>query len=173
MPFRAFSDDEVLDGAAVNRYWVQQVHALKTADETVTSSTTAQNDDHLLVPLLASTKYWVEFFIIYDAVQAADLKIQWSVPAGSTLRWTHGGLGTSVTTTIGEVSRLFRDHTQIGTIGGPSASGGTLAVVSGEGWIDVGGTPGNLQFQWAQNASNATGAVVKANSLLIAQRLTD
>jgi hypothetical protein len=173
MPFKQFADDEVLYAADVMRYWVQQVHALKTADETVTSSTTAQNDDHLVVPLLASSRYWIEFFIIYDAVQAADIKIQWSVPAGSTLRWTHGGLGTGVTSTIGEVSRFFRSQSDIGTVGGPAVGGGTNAIIPGEGWIDVAGTPGNLQLQWAQNVANATGTVVRANSLLIAQRLTD
>ncbi|MEU4576602.1 hypothetical protein [Nonomuraea sp. NPDC023979] len=171
--FRQFVDGEVLYAADLMQYFVQQVHARKLADETVTSSTTAQNDDHLLVPLLASTKYWIEFFLIYDAAQAGDFKIQWSVPAGATLRWTHGGLGTSTTSTVGEVSRFFRSQSDIGTIGGPAAGGGTLAVVPGEGWLDVGGTPGNLQLQWAQVTSSATGTTLKTNSLLIAQRLTE
>jgi hypothetical protein len=171
--FRTFTDGEVLFAADVMKYWVQQVHARKTADETVTNSTTFNSDDHLFVPVLANTKYWVEFFLIYDSTHAADIKMQWLVPAGATLRWTHGGLHTDATTTIDRVSRFYRDQTLVGTAAGGSAGGGTNVIVPGEGWLDVAGTAGTLQLQWSQVNANATGTIVRTNSLLIAQRLTE
>lgn len=172
MPFKQFSDDEVLTYDVVNRYFVQQTSVIKSADETVTSSVTLQNDDHLSVAVLANSQYFVEFFIIYDAIQAADIQIGWSAPSGATFDWTHGGLGTSATTSVGPVSRNYRTLSDVGTIGGPSASSGTNAVIPGEGRLVTVGSSGNLVFRWAQNTSNATGSVVKANSVLIVQRLT-
>lgn len=172
MPFKQFADDEVLTFDVVNRYFVQQTSVIKSADETVTSSTTFQNDDHLLVSVLANSQYFVEFFLIYDAIQAADIKIQWTAPAGATFDWTHGGLGTSATATSGSVSRNYRTISDIGTIGGPAAGAGTNAVIPGEGRLVTSGTAGTFRLQWAQNTSSATGAIVRANSVLIVQRLT-
>lgn len=172
MPFKQFADDEVLTYDTVNRYFVQQTSVIKSADETVTSSTTAQNDDELFVDVLANTQYFVEFFIIYDAIQAADLKIQWTAPSGSTFDWTHGGLGTSTTSTSGSVSRNYRALGDVGTVGGPAASAGTNTIIPGEGRLVTGGSAGLFRLQWAQNTSNATGAIVRARSVLLVQRLT-
>lgn len=172
MPFKTFADDEVLTYDVVNRYFVQQTSVIKAADETVTSSTTLQNDDHLSVSVLANSQYFVEFFIIYDAIQAADIQIGWSGPSGASFDWTHGGLALSTTSTSGSVSRLYRTLSDIGTIGGPSSTSGTNAIIPGEGRLVTAGSSGSLTFRWAQNTSSATGTVVKANSVLIVQRLT-
>lgn len=172
MPFITFADDQVLTADVVNRYFVQQHSVIKSADETVTNSTTFQNDDELLIPVLANTQYFIEFFLIYDSIQAADIKIQWTAPSGSTFDWTHGGLGTSATASTGPVSRNYRTLADTGTIGGPAAASGTNAVIPGEGRLVTAGSTGNLQLQWAQNTANATGSIMRARSVLIAQRLT-
>lgn len=172
MPFKTFVEDEVLKADDANRYFVQQTSVVKSSDETVTSSTTFQNDDELFVSVVANAQYFVEFFVIYDAVQAADIKIEWSAPTGSTFDWTHGGLGTSATGSTGSVSRNYRSLGDIGTIGGPSASGGALAIIPGEGRLVTSGTAGLFRFRWAQNSSNSNGTIVKANSVLIVQKLT-
>jgi hypothetical protein len=172
MPFTTFADDQVLTAAATNRFFVQQHSVIKSADETVTNSTTFQNDDELVVPLLANSQYFIEFFLIYDTIQAADIKIQFTGPAGCTFDWSHGGLGTSATTSVGAVSRNYRNIGGTGTIGGPAAAAGTNAVIPGEGRAVTAGTAGNLQLQWAQNTLNVTGSVMKIRSVIIAQRLT-
>lgn len=172
MPFRYFNDDEVLTFDVVNRYFVQQHSVIKTTDETVVSSTTAQSDDELFIPVLANTQYFIEFFIIYDAIQAADIKIMFQAPSGSSFDWTHGGLGTSATTSVGPVSRQYRTLADVGTIGGPSSTSGTNAIIPGEGRLVTGANAGNFTFQFGQNTSSTTGTTVKANSILIAQRLT-
>lgn len=172
MPFKTFNDDEVLTADVVNRYFIQQHSVIKTADETVVNSATAQNDDELFIPVLANTQYFVEFFIIYDAIQAADIKIMFTAPTGATFDWTHGGLGTSATASVGPVSRNYRTLSDVGTIGGPSSTSGTNAVIPGEGRLVTGASAGTFRFQFGQNTASATGTVVKANSLLIAQRLT-
>ncbi|WP_068925045.1 hypothetical protein [Planobispora rosea] len=169
MPFKTFTDGAVLQADAdVDRFFIQQVHALKTADESITSSTVLQNDDQLLVPLLANSQYWIELFAIYSAATASDLSITFSVPAGGALYWSHGGLAGGATGSVDRISRNFLDETGSGWIGGTGAD----AVVMGEGRVTTGATAGNLQLRWAQNASGATATIVKAGSILIAQRLT-
>lgn len=172
MPFKQFSDDEVLTFDVVNRYFVQQHSVIKPSDETVTSSATLQNDDHLFVPLLANSQYFIEFMLIYDTINTADLQVRFTGPVGCSMDWTHGGLGTSAASSVGSISRNYRNISNIGTIGGPAAALGTVCVAPGEGRVVTTGTAGTLNLQWAQNASIATGTTIKAKSVLIAQRLT-
>lgn len=172
MPFKQFADDEVLTYDVVNRYFVQQTSVIKPGDETVASSITLQNDNDLAVSVLANSQYFVEFFIIYDAIQAADIQIGWTAPSGATFDWTHGGLGTSAVASVGAVSRNYRVLADVGTVGGPAAASGTKAVIPGEGRLVTGVNAGTLQLRWAQNVSNVTGTIVHANSVLIVQRLT-
>jgi hypothetical protein len=172
MPFRTFSEEEVLTAALVNRYWIQQAHVIKTADETVTNSSTVQNDDQLFVPLLANSAYWFECMLIYDGIQAADIKIGFAFPAGASLVWTHGGLDIGSTGLNGEVSRAGRSAAT-GDAGCPNGStGGTRVYMPVEGRVATSGTAGNLQLQWSQNTANATGTIMGVDSVMIVQRLT-
>lgn len=172
MPFKQFADGEVLTYDVVNRYFIQQHSVIKPADESLLATSTPQNDDHLFVPLLANSQYFIEFFLIYDTRNDADLALRFTGPAGCTFDWTHGGLGTSAAATVGPVSRNYRNITNIGTIGGPAAALGTPCIIPGEGRAVTGATAGNLNLQWSQNAAIGTATTVKANSLIIAQRLT-
>jgi len=173
MPFRTFSDHEVLTASLVNKYWIQQHHVIKTADETVTSSITPQPDNELVVPLLANTDYWVECMIIYDGIQAADILVGWTYPASTAIDWTYGGLHIGATVGSDRVSRSSRTETQTGDAGCPNAATGTSnAILPIEGIVRTSGTAGSLTLTWAQRATNATGTIVRAGSLMILQRLT-
>lgn len=181
MPFKQWSDGEILTEADLDKYLIQQVSAIKEADESVASSTTVQNDNELFVPLLANSRYYIEYFIVYSALEAADLKIAWSVPSGASMDWTHGGLagghptGGTDNTALGRISRNALTETSEGWIGAAQDSGSAViqCVVPGEGHVTTGATAGNLQFRFAQWTSNATASIVYANSLIIAQKLTD
>lgn len=169
MPFKLFSDGEVLEADDdVDRFWIQQASVIKSADESVTSSAVLQNDDHLVVGLLANSQYWIELFLIYQAGTTEDLALGFSVPSGAALYWTHGGLRGGATGSVDNISRTFLDESGAGWIGGTGAN----AVVMGEGRVVTGGSAGNLQLRWAQNTSGGTATIVRAGSILIAQRLT-
>lgn len=180
MPFKQWSDDEVLNDFDLDRFLIQQVSAIKSVDETVASSIVPQNDNELFVPLLANSRYFVEFFLIYTAIEAADIDLKWSLPAGAVMDWTHGGLagghptGGTDNSALGRISRTHLSEGTTGWIGGAEDSGPAVinCVIPGEGHIDTAGTAGNLQLQWCQHTSNATVTTVYANSLLIAQKLT-
>lgn len=172
MPFKTFIDGQVLTGADVMKYWVQQDSIIKLADESVTSSAAVQPDNELLCPLLANSTYWIEIFIIYDAIQAADLLVGWTVPAGATVHWVTNGQDPSSTSTVWETLKRERSAANTETVGGPGAAAGTDAIMPGEGYVVTGGTAGSIRFQWGQGVSSGTPTVVRANSVLIVQKLT-
>jgi len=172
MPFKTFADGEVLTFDVVNRYFVQQHSVIKPADEALLATSTPQNDDHLFFPVLANSQYFVEFFLIYDTRNDADIVITFTGPVGCTMDWTHGGLGTGASSSTGTVSRNYRNITNTGTIGGPAAVLGTFCVIPGEGRVVTGANAGTLNLKWSQVAAIGTATTVKANSVIIAQRLT-
>jgi len=172
MPFKTFVDGQVLTGADVMKYWIQQYSIVKQADEVLISSATVQNDNELIAPLLANSVYWIEIFVIYETIQAADLKVGWSVPAGAAIHWCPNGQDAASTSTVWDILKRERSEANTEIIGGPGAALGTDAIMPGEGYVTTAGTAGNLTFQWAQGTLTATNTTVMANSCLIVQRLT-
>lgn len=136
----------------------------KSADENVISSTALQNDDALLLPVVASSSYWVKLFLIYTSPAAAFLKIGWTAPASATLDWVANGLGSTVSAASAGV--IERAALAIGGSQVIGCDGATSVVALVEGWLITGATPGNLQFQWAQGTSTASNSTVKAGSTL-------
>lgn len=182
MPFKNFVDGSRLDDVDVNRYWLQQAYVSKTVDESVTSSITLQDDDELVLPLLANTDYWFECFILYGASVTSDLRLLFTIPSGTVYDLVHNGIRSGHVTTdplpvqagIDTVSRAqFTQASSGGVPGGINATGNTnVAVCPVEGRVIVGNTAGSIRLQWAQNTSSATATIVKASSIMILQRLT-
>jgi hypothetical protein len=133
------------------------VYALKTTAETVTSSTTLQNDDELFCVLAANAKYAFDAFIEYDGPTAADIKFAFTVPSGAVINWVPAGArgGTSTTSFRSEVVGTSGTAAQIACV----ASGTPQGAIS-HGFLTTGSTSGNQQFQFAQFASNATAVKV-------------
>jgi len=171
MPIRLFTPAERPSSADMNRYFMQQHHVIKTSNETVTSSTSTQNDDQLIIPVEANTNYWMLGAIYYDCTGTADFKIGWNFPVGTTMNWGFDGI------TAGETQynscTVSRAASLIGTT--PVAGGvavNTQGTIIPKGLVQTGGTAGNLIFKWAQNVSEATVLTVRSGSLLILRRLT-
>jgi len=132
----------------------------KTADESVTSSATLQNDDHLLLAVGASEVWEFEAFILTtSASQTPDIKLTFTVPTGATISW----VGNSVDNTA--VSN-FLPVTASGTAIAPPIAANFTTIVRIRGVVETGSTSGNLQLQWSQNQSNNNAVTVKANSFL-------
>lgn len=134
----------------------------KTADETVTSSNAYQNDDHLVLPVVANAIYRVEGYIVYQTVSAAGINMRMTGPAGTGL-WTFSAVSVSSgTTDTGSVrTATGANGTGSAYLGGAGAN--MTAILRGT-FLPT--ASGNLQFEWSQNAANATGTIVRANSWL-------
>jgi len=137
--------------------------AVKSADESVTSSTTLQDDDDLQVTLAANGTYNIEFWIeIYSASATPDFKFQLIEPDGTFLGvrdfvWSAG------------VSTAFIDESSAATSALMIA--GEYAFVNVKVLAKTSGSGGVFKLQWAQNTSDGTATTVKSGSWVKADQL--
>jgi hypothetical protein len=148
---------------------LQPLMATKSADQSVTSSTTLVNDNELFVALSTSITYQVDWHFIYEGSTAGDFKYGFTYPAGATMSWGH----TVVNPTLGmDASSAFayqRAGSGAAFACGGNGAGQHLHIVGG-GLLIVGGTAGNLQVQFAQNTSDGTASKMNLDSWLRLQR---
>lgn len=131
--------------------------ALKTADESVTSNTTVQADDHLSVSVEANRTYSVEGYLIVQSPSATpDFRASFSLTSGTF-----------------HVTGLQTDEGEDGVIPGLYMTGANRVfalfanVETGipiKGVVMVGGTAGSFTLMWAQNSSSASATTVRAGS---------
>ncbi len=141
---------------------MMHLHARKSSDESVASSTTLQDDNDLALTVAASEVWEFRLHIIYTAAAAADIKFAWTFPTGGVM--AASGVGLSSTDVFSHYPYYFTTSpTSALTYGGADA---TIRDFSVEGTFTNSTTPGTLQLQWAQQASSGTASVVKANSTL-------
>jgi hypothetical protein len=141
------------------------VRLIKATTQTLSSSTTLQNDSTLVTPALpASSTYLIEGLIVYDAGTTGDFQMGFTTPSGSSLSWTGSGFSTTAssgTSTINATSESSGTALPFGAVGT-----GTPCSVMVKGVITIGATAGALQLQWAQNTSDATTLTVHVGSYL-------
>jgi hypothetical protein len=155
---------------ALNQINGYDVFKRSAADESVVSSTVLQNDDDLVVSVVASATYLVQWHLRTDgATGAADLKYAFTGPAGATMVWSSLGLDVGAATNVAPISQDVLTLTT--TINHGTIGVGTVAHVRGSGILVVSTTAGSLQTQWAQATANATATRVLANSWLWARRM--
>ena len=146
---------------------IAPLSVIKPSDQSVTSSTVLVNDSALFLPVVASATYFFMSSLDFEgaAIGTGDLKIEWTVPAGATLRFDLHGVNTASSS----YSSTFTDTTTIslGTTGAASLRGATMA-----GSLVMSSTAGNLQLKWAQNTSSATATIVHAQSTVALWRIT-
>ncbi len=141
------------------------LRAAKSINEVLDTSTTLQDDDDLFLEMEANTFYEFELYCHWSqSTFAMGLKYEFTGPAGSTGDWQL----TQIDELGANVFDAFFD-----TGGFPSAfslTGSTTATVTQgmflRGSIQCAGTPGTLQFRWAQVISNANDLIVRGGSYL-------
>ena len=142
------------------------ITAVKTADESLASDATLNNDADLVIAVAANSRYSFELYIVAESASALpEIDIAFTGPAGSTVRYSMWS--------INEDGAALDDHADAGgtelLVDLPAALAAGIHVL---GTIVVAGTAGNLQFQWAQNVSNATAVIVREGGWLIAHKLS-
>lgn len=148
---------------------VSMVVKRKTADESVTGSTTVQDDDHLLFAIGANEEWCATFNVIFESsvMSTCGFKTTLTFPAGSTqaIQAVFSpdpvglGAGKYITTS---------GATLVNTVPG---GGSTQVILTISVWALNGATPGNVTFQWAQSVSNGTALTARKGSFLTAQRI--
>ena len=153
----------------------QTQYIAKTADETINSSTTLQNDDHLVLPVVANAVYRFELdlYMTESTDFVGDFKMSFTCPTGATFDM-HGS-GAHITDLSAGTSSNGEWIGKLAT----SSAGASLSFGVGTGLTGVrvygrlvmSSTAGNFQMQWAQNASDATGTTLKAGSFMTMTRV--
>jgi hypothetical protein len=136
----------------------------KTADESVSSSNTLQNDDVLKIALAASDA--VEFsavMFVSSTSSTPDFKMTFTVPSGASVRWLAEWFD-------GVAYQSSSIVTASGTTANFAVTGNTLGMVKLSGIVVNGSNAGDLQLQWAQNTSNGTSVTVQQRSFLLGSK---
>ena len=144
------------------------LRAFKAADETVNNSDTYQDDDHLVVTVTATTNYIVEVVLgVRNASATPSFKLQFTVPSITNYS------GTGIYNTIDDVSYSNVVQSTLTTSPGAIITGGTCSTGAGytahvylSGVLEVAGTGGAFQIQWAQQTAHASDTIVKRGSYI-------
>ena len=174
------SNDDVLQrkaGAWTNRTLAQlstdlrlTQMAYKTVDESVTSSTTVQDDDHLTFAIGANETWYCEFNLSASGGTTGDLKVTVTMPSGATSELVVTGVasgGTTAQNSIGVITSSASSE----VVCGLQAGTGNRNAVSIEGCVFNSSTAGNVTLQWAQGTSDGTATTVRKGSTVIYRRL--
>lgn len=138
---------------------------VKGSDESVTSSTTLQNDDDFQIPVEANGTYLVwGTLLLFSASVTPDIKCQWSVPSGAEVDMSapgeyNSGSGASVWTVTEAAARAI------------NLQAGVILPTPFTGVIRVSGSAGTAVLQWAQNTSDGTAASILAGSTLLYKKV--
>ena len=153
---------------------LNRVFVRKTADQSVTNSTTLVNDSHLAIPLGASQTWIFEGVLFANGVSAGDVAFGFSVPTGANstcgINAPQSGTAAAAPTNMNiNVMDDLLDGTALafGTVGT-----GTTVTVAFWGKVVTGSTAGNLQLQWAQSTASATASTLEQHSWMKAERVS-
>lgn len=174
--------DTVTTDTSATAMWAVRVNVgavapatvVATADESVPSSTTLQNDDVLLCAVTSSKTYEFELVANFTTGTDAtvDLDAAFTFPTGGTLNYQFRGHQTSDTTSNqsyqGATEPSSGTGVQYGVLSTAVIPQTPLTIM---GTFRNGSTAGNLQFQFAQDNSSATAVVRKAGSKLMCRQV--
>lgn len=140
----------------------------KTADESVTSSITVQDDNHLTLAVAASGVYAFDGCLLFDSADVnADLRLTFTGPSGASGWWAPVAITLGNADGTGNARLTKFDLAGESTVG--TISGGSIARPCG--YLAVSSTAGTFKLQWAQASSSATAVTVRAGSWLRLHRM--
>lgn len=135
----------------------------KTADESVTSSTTRQDDDHLTFPIPANSEWIVQCALdVVGNLGLHGLSVSVNAPAGATMESVISGTNDTGTRATGVDSALTLSAALF------TAGNGHFHL---DVWILNGATAGSVTLKWAQATSNAQSLTLKKGSSMRAHRV--
>jgi len=173
-PNKTWSVDEMANATLLNQYQRDNMKATmhrlayKTADETVTNSTTLQNDDHLSFVTYPNDMWYLKLVLIVRQPAPvsfnSEIKVAFTFTAGalSLSSWTldtGGGIG-------------FKEWNTSGSSTGMDADLAYPNVHVIEGFLQAATTITTFQLQWAQATADTGGVTVYKGSTLWGANIT-
>ena len=161
-------------GTGADPIWVAVSGSVvrKTSDESVTSSTTLQNDDALVFAIGASENWAITFHLFVRSHASGDIKIGVTVPSGAA--GALSGIGPALgTSDVDDTNVVIANPTSTdfsGTLSFGAIATGSYSYIQINLLVVNSTNSGNVQLQWAQNASNGTATTVYTHSHGVAQK---
>ena len=145
----------------------------KATDKNYNNNATLTDDAHLFFECEPFATYVFEFYLICTSpTNTPDLKMDFTIPAGSDLHWTPNALDPSVA--AGTVQGIVRlpDNVAGNNRAIAAVGTGTSAVVAvGKGRLKTDSTVDNLQLRMCQNTLTAEDTKVLAGSWMTMERV--
>ena len=164
MAVKQWAVGDVLSAADMN-VWTVPLVGIKSANQTISSSTTLINDADMRFAVAAGSMYEFHVFVRYSSGTGQDWKSSFTVPAGANAHF----------------SRIARDNSgnfagdgefvDTDSVVSQGAGVGAIRTINFFGYVVTAGTSGNLIFQWAQNTSGAFNTTLYQNSYLTGRRI--
>jgi hypothetical protein len=145
--------------------WLAPLAGVKSANQTISNTTTFVNDADMRIAVAANSIYEFHVFIRYSSPLGADWKSSFTVPAGASAHFSR--YGNDIGGTFGGPAD-FND-TSVCTSAGPGVA--TIININFFGNVVTAGTAGNLVFQWSQQTAVAANTILYQNSYLSARRI--
>lgn len=147
---------------------------VKSADETVTSSTTLQNDDHLVASLASNAVYALRMLLICSSGASATpgIKYGFTMPSGATMSLSEIANYGNFTSYVFEAAYTNESSPTTDFVSQVKSSGNGKTGVLVTGIVRTSSTAGSLQLRWAQNSSSGTGTVVHKDSHIALTRVS-
>jgi len=142
---------------------------VKSADETVTSSTSLQDDNHLTLSIAANETWSFDLTLFQTGATSGDLKLALAIPSGAAITWGYVGW---LTSGVAPATAAFNagGDANVAALGSFGAS--TFDIVQIYGVCANSTNAGSLTLRWAQNSSDGTATTIRARSFLRAQKVS-
>lgn len=150
----------VISATTVSESSTGLIFAKKPVDESVTHSTTLQNDNDLFLPISANDSMVVEGYIHYHNTGSGSLRMAVTVPTGASMDiaiYTD-----DVVLPPPETWTLTTSGTSTGDMG----MNGVDVPIHYYGIVITGANSGNIQIQWAQGVSSSTPTTFRTKSYM-------
>lgn len=153
---------------------LREIYVYKGSDESVTSSAALQNDDALVLPVVANAEYHGELVAITTSAAnaAGDVAFGFSFPTLATLQFPGFGPHNALPSgSAADGEWIARPAAVSGTTNIPygTSTAGVSHLIKIN--LATGANAGNLQMMWAQQVSNVNATTVKAGSYMWLRRV--
>lgn len=175
---RTWIDGELVTASLLNTHLrdnldnLREIRIRKTADESVTSNASLQDDNDFFFPVDVNEIWHVQLWLFFGSTSTTpDFRWGFTAPAGCS--GYAGELGPAFSVTDGD-EELSTFHFGLNLAGGFRLGSGGFPRQTAFVWATVvnGANAGTVQFQWCQDTSNATAMILYQNSVLIAKRIS-
>lgn len=147
------------------------LNVAKTASTSRASTTSVTADPELQVAVEANAEYFFHAYIRYSGANAVGIVLGFTGPTGSTGSWGARTINSGLPTPAAD-SPSSAVRSPVGTPKTFETISTTSAqVIHPVGRLITGANAGTFSVDWAQEASNATPAVVEADSAVMLWRI--